>query len=61
MPKKRTETFFSQLANQFLLIRDYAKENCDLFALIIVGEISAMTALQYINLYLFQFFVILFL
>lgn len=33
---------------QFLVIRNYAKETCGLFARI-VGKVSAMTALQYIN------------
>ena len=46
--RKRVETLFSQLANQFLLIRNSAKEICGLFARV-VGKISAMTALQYIN------------
>ena len=46
--RKRVETLFSQLANQFLLIRNYAKETCGLFARV-VGKISAMTALQHIN------------
>ena len=39
---------FSQLVDQFLLIRNYAKETCGLFARV-VGKISVMTALQYIN------------
>ena len=46
--RKRVETLFSQLADQFLLIRNYAKENCGLFARV-VGKISAMITLQYIN------------
>ena len=46
--RKRVETLFSQLTDQFLVIRNYAKENCGLFARI-VGKVSAMTALQYIN------------
>ena len=46
--RKRVEILFSQLADQFLLIRNYAKETCGLFARV-VGIISAMTALQYIN------------
>ena len=46
--RKRVETLFSQLTDQFLLIRNYAKENCGLFARI-VGKVSAITALQYIN------------
>ena len=46
--RKRVETLFSQLVDQFLLIRNYAKETCGLFARV-VGKNSAMTALQYIN------------
>ena len=46
--RKRVEILFSQLADQFLLIRNYAKETGGLFARV-VGRISAMTALQYIN------------
>ena len=46
--RKRVETLFSQLADQFMVIRNYAKESCGLFARII-GKISALTALQYIN------------
>ena len=46
--RKRIETLFSQLNDQFLVIRNYAKETCGLFARII-GKVSAMTALQYIN------------
>ena len=46
--RKRVETLFSQLADQFLLIRNHAKETCGLFARV-VGRISAMTTLQCIN------------
>ena len=46
--RKRVETLFSQLNDQFLLIRNYAKNTCGLFARII-SKISAMTALQYVN------------
>lgn len=46
--RKRVETVFSQLDDQFLTIRNYAKKTCGLFARII-GKVSAMTALQYIN------------
>ena len=42
------ETLFSQLTDQFLVIRNYAKKNCGLFARII-GKVSALTTLQYIN------------
>lgn len=46
--RKRIETVFSQLNDQFMLIRNYAKEKDGLFARII-GKISALTILQYIN------------
>ena len=46
--RKRVETLFSQQNNQFLVIRNYAKNTCGLFARII-SKISAMTALQYVN------------
>ena len=46
--RKRVETLFSQLNDQFLIIRNYAKNTCGLFARII-SKISAMTALQYVN------------
>lgn len=46
--RKRVETIFSQLNDQFLVIRNYAKDTCGLFARIIC-KVSAMTALQYIN------------
>ena len=46
--RKRIETLFSQLTNQFMTIRNYAKITNGLFARII-GKISAMTVLQYIN------------
>ena len=46
--RKRIETVFSQLTDQFMLIRNYAKETKGLFTRII-GKISAFTILQYIN------------
>lgn len=46
--RKRIETVFSQLDDQFMLIRNYAKETKGLFARII-GKVSAFTILQYIN------------
>lgn len=46
--RKRIETNFSQLSDQFLLIRNYAKNVNGLFTRII-GKISAFTVLQYIN------------
>ena len=46
--RKRVETIFSLLTDQFLVIRNYAKDTNGLFARII-SKVSAMTALQYIN------------
>jgi len=46
--RKRIETLFSQLTDQFLVIRNYAKITNGLFARII-GKISALTVLQYVN------------
>src|SRR5574344_245191 len=46
--RKRIETVFSQLTDQFMLIRNYAKDTDRLFARII-GKISAFTILQCIN------------
>ena len=46
--RKRIETIFSQLCDQFMIIRNYAKDTEGLFARII-GKISALTVLQYIN------------
>ena len=46
--RKRIETVFSQLTDQFMVIRNYAKKTPGLFARII-SKISALTALQYIN------------
>ena len=46
--RKRIETLFSQLCDQFMIIRNYAKDTGGLFARII-GKISAITILQYIN------------
>ena len=44
--RKRIETLFSQLTDQFLVIRNYAKITNGLFARII-SKISALTVLQY--------------
>lgn len=46
--RKRIETLFSQLCDQFMIIRNYAKNTDGLFTRII-GKISALTILQYIN------------
>jgi len=46
--RKRIETLFSQLTDQFLIIRNYAKITTGLFARII-SKISVLTILQYVN------------
>lgn len=46
--RKRVKTTFSQLCDQFLIIRNYAKTTSGLFARTI-SKISAMTVLQYVN------------
>ena len=46
--RKRIETLFSQLTDQFLVIRNYVKITNGLFARII-SKISALTVLQYVN------------
>lgn len=46
--RKRIETIFSQLCDQFMIIRNYAKQTDGLFARII-GKVSALTILQYLN------------
>ena len=46
--RKRIETVFSQLTEQFMTIRNYAKQTQGLFARII-SKISALTVLQYVN------------
>lgn len=46
--RKRVETLFSQMVDQFMLCRNYAKQKVGLFARVI-SKISAITVLQYIN------------
>src|SRR5574344_345853 len=46
--RKRVETLFAQLCDQFMIIRNYAKQTEGLFTRI-TGKISALTILQYIN------------
>ena len=46
--RKRIETLFSQLDDQFMACRNYAKQQVGLFTRII-SKISAITVLQYIN------------
>ena len=46
--RKRIETLFSQLNDQFLMIRNYAKQPIGLFTRI-AAKVSALTVLQYVN------------
>ena len=46
--KKSIENLFSQLCNLFMIERNYAKNIVGLF-IRIIGKISALTILQYIN------------
>ena len=45
--KKGVETLFSQLDDQFMVCRNYAKQQVGLFARII-SKVSALTVLQYV-------------
>ena len=46
--RKRIETIYSQLTDQFMVMRNYAKVTTGLFTRII-GKVSALTILQYVN------------
>ena len=46
--RKRVETLFSQMVNQFMLCSNYAKQQVGLFAHVI-SKVSALTVRQYIN------------
>ena len=46
--RKRIETDFSQMCDQFMICRNYAKKAVGLFTRII-SKISAFTAMQYLN------------
>lgn len=46
--RRRIETVFSQLNDQFMMIRNYAKQPCGLFTRT-AAKIAAMTVLQYVN------------
>ncbi|MBQ4377166.1 MAG: IS982 family transposase [Bacteroidales bacterium] len=46
--RKRIETVFSQLNDQFMMIRNYAKKTLGIFTRI-AAKIAAMTTLQYVN------------
>lgn len=46
--RKRIETVFSQLNDQFMMMRNYAKQTCGLFTRT-AAKIAALTILQYVN------------
>jgi hypothetical protein len=46
--RKRVETLFSQLDDQFMMVRNYAKDIAGVFTRIL-AKIAAVTALQYLN------------
>ena len=46
--RKRIETIFSQLNDNLMMIRNYAKQSCGLFTRI-AGKTAAMTFMQYVN------------
>jgi hypothetical protein len=46
--RKRVETLFSQLDDQFMLLRNYAKDTAGIF-IRVLSKITAITALQYLN------------
>ena len=46
--RKRIETIFSQLNDQFLMIRNYAKQPLGLFTRV-TAKVAALTVLQYVN------------
>lgn len=51
--RKRIETLFSQLCDQFMIRRNYAK-SFDGFKTRILAKITALTSIQYINKFLYQ-------
>lgn len=51
--RKRIETFFSQLCDQFMIKRNYAK-TFEGFKTRIISKITAATLIQYINKFIFQ-------
>lgn len=46
--RKRIETIFSQLNDNLMMIRNYAKQSCGLFTRM-AGKIAAMTFMQYVS------------
>jgi len=51
--RKRVETLFSQLCDQFMIRRNYAK-SFDGFRTRILSKISALTMIQYLNKFIFD-------
>jgi len=51
--RKRIKTLFSQLCNQFMIRRNYAK-SFEGFKTRILSKITALTLIQYINKFIFQ-------
>jgi len=52
-PRKRIETLFSQLCDQFMIRRNYAKSFIG-FKTRIISKITALTVVQYINRFIFD-------
>ena len=50
--RKRIETLFSQLCDQFMIRRNYAK-SFEGFKTRILSKITALTTIQYINKFIF--------
>ena len=51
--RKRIETLFAQLCDQFLIRRNYAK-TFDGFKTRIISKITALTMIQYLNKFVFD-------
>ena len=51
--RKRIETLFAQLCDQFMIRRNYAK-SFDGFRTRIISKISALTMIQYLNKFVFN-------
>jgi hypothetical protein len=50
--RKRIETLFSQLCDQFMVRRNYAK-SFEVFKTRILSKITALTTIQFINKFIF--------
>jgi hypothetical protein len=51
--RRRIETFFSQLCDQFMIQRNYAK-SFEGYKTRILSKITAVTVIQYINKFIFD-------